>query len=224
MNYKKHYEVLINKAKSRQIEGYKEKHHIVPRCMGGSDDKENIVELTAREHFVAHLLLVKIYNNNHRLVQAVAMMCVGHNQRKISNRIYGKIRELWKESMSICQIGDRNSQWGTRWIHNKLLKKSMKIPKKDALPLGWEVGRILKFDKKPHKSHSVHNKALQQDKNKKIARDLYLKYVDGNFRSIREFVRLGNYNYSHVSLTLMWKKHIPEFKENVKHGKRFIPE
>jgi len=58
MDYEKHYSLLIKKAQKRgTVDGYKEKHHIVPRCMGGTDDKSNIVELTAREHFVAHLLL-----------------------------------------------------------------------------------------------------------------------------------------------------------------------
>ena len=60
MNYKKIYNALIERAQNRIIDGYAEKHHIIPRCMNGTDDKENIVELTPEEHFVAHQLLVKI--------------------------------------------------------------------------------------------------------------------------------------------------------------------
>jgi hypothetical protein len=224
MNYKRHYELLIKKSKNRVLEGYKERHHIVPRCMGGNDDKDNIVELTAREHFLAHLLLVKIYNNNYRLIRAVAMMCVGQEERKTTNRLYGKIRELWKESMSECQSGKGNSQWGTKWIHNPYLKQSIKIPKTDPVPEGWKIGRVIKFDKELKKVGKIRKKDLQKEQNKKIAEDLYKKYIEGNFKSIREFVRLGNYKYSHVSLTLMWKKYVPEFKENVRHGKSFIPE
>lgn len=39
---------------------YFETHHIVPKSLGGTDDKNNLVNLTAREHYIAHLLLVKI--------------------------------------------------------------------------------------------------------------------------------------------------------------------
>lgn len=65
MNYQKHYELLIEKAKSRaKPEGYTERHHIMPRSMGGSDDASNLVYLTAREHFVAHYLWAKVYGGN----------------------------------------------------------------------------------------------------------------------------------------------------------------
>lgn len=45
-----------------------ETHHIVPKCMGGSNDKENLVNLTAREHFVAHKLLYKIAEKEKKLL------------------------------------------------------------------------------------------------------------------------------------------------------------
>lgn len=65
MNYLKHYDLLIKKAQNRPIpDGYVEKHHILPKSMGGSDEKENLVYLTAREHFVAHFLLAKHYGEN----------------------------------------------------------------------------------------------------------------------------------------------------------------
>jgi 5-methylcytosine-specific restriction endonuclease McrA len=47
MNYRRQYELLIEKAQLRgSVDGYMERHHIVPRCMGGSNEKENLVELT----------------------------------------------------------------------------------------------------------------------------------------------------------------------------------
>ena len=46
---------------------------------------------------------------------------------------------------SISQSGSRNSQFGTRWIHNTALKKSIKIKKDDQIPDGWVEGRKLKF-------------------------------------------------------------------------------
>lgn len=66
MNYKKHYDLLIEKAQARvKPDCYFEKHHIVPRCAGGSDKKSNLVNLTAREHYVAHVLLAKAFGGAH---------------------------------------------------------------------------------------------------------------------------------------------------------------
>ena len=45
MNYKKIHDQIIERAKTRKLEGYKEKHHIIPRCMGGNDEPENLVQL-----------------------------------------------------------------------------------------------------------------------------------------------------------------------------------
>jgi hypothetical protein len=62
MNYQKVYEDLISKCQSRHlIDGYKERHHIIPKSLGGSNDASNLVDLTAREHFIAHFLLARIY-------------------------------------------------------------------------------------------------------------------------------------------------------------------
>ena len=63
MDYKKHYDNLIEKAKHQNLssEVYTERHHILPLSIGGSNDPSNIVKLTARQHYFAHKLLVKIY-------------------------------------------------------------------------------------------------------------------------------------------------------------------
>lgn len=58
--YSKCYFSIIERAKSRQLECYVEKHHIIPKSLGGNNTKENIVCLTAREHFICHWLLTKM--------------------------------------------------------------------------------------------------------------------------------------------------------------------
>ena len=68
MNYKKHYDLLIERSKTRVLEGYVEKHHIIPKCLGGTDDKGNLAILTPEEHFLAHQLLIKIYPNSPPLI------------------------------------------------------------------------------------------------------------------------------------------------------------
>jgi hypothetical protein len=87
MNYSNHYNLLITRAKRRSLEGYKEVHHILPKCIGGSDDLDNLVDLTAREHYVAHILLAKIYGGT--LWHAVNLM---GRKKKYTNRYYEKAR------------------------------------------------------------------------------------------------------------------------------------
>src|SRR5260221_4060018 len=59
--YKGWYYQIINRARKRGVpEGYFERHHVIPKCMGGSDIFWNIVNLTIREHYIAHWLLTKM--------------------------------------------------------------------------------------------------------------------------------------------------------------------
>lgn len=97
MNYEQIYNQLIDRARTRVLTGYKERHHITPRCIGGNDDASNLVDLTAREHFIAHKLLCEIYPTIKGIQLAFWAMIVyksKKNQRtyKISNREYESIR------------------------------------------------------------------------------------------------------------------------------------
>lgn len=97
MNYQKIYTQIIEKAKNRTIESYTERHHVIPRCLGGSDDLENIVALTAREHFICHWLLSRMYPNDIRLAHAFLLMCKvkGRGQQRYtpSSRIFEEARQ-----------------------------------------------------------------------------------------------------------------------------------
>lgn len=103
MNYKIVYDKIIARAKQRVIKGYKERHHIVPRCIGGSNDKDNIVELTAREHFLCHWLLHEMHPDNPGLFYAFSMMSIipkeNGNRYKPSSRIYEYCRMKMKEKI-----------------------------------------------------------------------------------------------------------------------------
>lgn len=79
MDYKKIYDNLINTRLSRGLDkskltGYYEKHHIVPKCLGGKNNKENYVLFTYKEHILAHRLLALIYPNEKKLLTALFLM------------------------------------------------------------------------------------------------------------------------------------------------------
>lgn len=92
MDYQKHYDLLIERARARVLEGYVEVHHVVPRCLGGGDEKENLVQLTAEEHYVAHQLLHKAHPAVIGLALAMKMMTGGKHNRS-GNKLYGWIRK-----------------------------------------------------------------------------------------------------------------------------------
>ena len=86
MNHKWHYEALVNKARMRgKPEGYAERHHVVPRSLGGSNEPDNLVWLTAREHFVAHVLLANIHGGSQWF--SVLMFAAGE-KRTVNSRLY----------------------------------------------------------------------------------------------------------------------------------------
>lgn len=88
MDYAAHYSSLISRARNRELQGYFERHHTIPKCLGGSDDHFNIVSLTPEEHYVAHQLLVKMHPGVHGLVYATIMMAA----RCSGNKAYGWLR------------------------------------------------------------------------------------------------------------------------------------
>lgn len=152
MDYKKLYNKIISNRKSKIPVGYKEKHHILPKSLGGLDVPENLVFLTAREHFICHYLLTKMFpegsNNWYRMCQAFMMMkpSSSNQKRYFNSRLYESKRQAFSSAMSEKQSGSKNSQHGTKWIHNKSLKQNKRIDKFSAIPEGWTQGRVLKWE------------------------------------------------------------------------------
>lgn len=94
MDYNKHYNLLITKARGRSILPfvYSEKHHIIPKSMGGSNDSDNLVKLLPEEHLIAHLLLAKIHGGG---MWAAANMMIS---RIHNNKEYRWVREAYSKS------------------------------------------------------------------------------------------------------------------------------
>ena len=140
MNYTKHYNLLINRAKNRTLNGYVEKHHIIPRCLGGTDDTENIVSLLPEEHYIAHLLLVKMHPDNKKLLYAAMMMTVSSTTTNRNNKIYSWLRRRYANSCKL-RVADKNPSYGKPWYHNPLTGESGKFNPAEC-PQGWNKGRV----------------------------------------------------------------------------------
>lgn len=116
MDYQKIHDNIIKRSLIRTLYCYTEKHHIIPKCMGGGNDPSNIAILTPEEHFVVHQLLVKIYPDNAKLVFAVRMMLLSPNQenKRINNKEYGWLKKKHSEACSSSRKGENNAFYGKK--------------------------------------------------------------------------------------------------------------
>lgn len=145
MNYQRIYDQIIDRAKERKLQGYKEKHHIVPKCMGGSNEKVNLVELTAREHFLCHWMLCRIYPENRKLGHAFWFMSKQNaptQQRDyvVSSRTYAeavsnlKFTEEHKEKIRKTRVGKKTIVHPKTKEIKYILTEELQI----WLDMGWE--------------------------------------------------------------------------------------
>lgn len=114
MNYKKIYDQIISRAIARTASDldYYENHHIIPKCMGGSDIKDNLVKLTAREHFICHWLLFKHFKTS-KLAHAWFMMYMSSdNQVRYSSKHYSYAKKAHSIAVSGRMSGEKNPFYG----------------------------------------------------------------------------------------------------------------
>lgn len=95
---------MIEKAKLRKIDGYTERHHIVPKSFGGSNEEDNLVKLTAREHFICHLLLIRMTEGSYKGKMIHALWRFVHGNKKfidlkINSRLYEHLKIRRSELM-----------------------------------------------------------------------------------------------------------------------------
>lgn len=175
MNYQKIYNQIIDRARNRELNCYKEKHHVTPKCLGGSNAKDNLVELTAREHFICHWLLCRTYPENKKLAKAFNMMCQGKNikqQRHIpSSRAIEEAKEL-----------DRQARKGVRKTEESIEKRTATRREKDNYKRTKEsVRKGIETRRQRNSYKGKHFTAQHRDKLGKSKRKQVSQYtVEGN--------------------------------------------
>lgn len=123
---------IIDAAKGRVLVGYNEKHHIIPKSLGGDNAADNLVRLTAREHFICHLLLVRMTEGDARrkMLRAAWYISNYHKFRdghRPTSRVYQALKEANAKATS-------EKQKGRPWPKLEAAKLAMKK--------AWEKRRL----------------------------------------------------------------------------------
>ena len=100
----------------KDINNYQEEHHIIPKCLGGTNDKENLIWLYAEEHYYAHKLLA--LENPHNKAIIYGWHCLStRNQIKLSAEEYKEVKQAYSEIIS----GENHPMYGRH--HTKEAKR-----------------------------------------------------------------------------------------------------
>lgn len=109
MNYYNIYNSLCNRAKNRikDLNQYYEKHHILPKSLGGLNTADNLVYLTGREHFICHWLLTKVTvdSDYHKMLNAWTRMAFSKSKGQDRYVPSSKVYEILRKKLSIIKKG-----------------------------------------------------------------------------------------------------------------------
>lgn len=222
MNYSKIYDQIIDRAIERNLQYsktlYTEQHHIIPYSLGGSNNKENLVRLLAKEHFICHYLLYKMYKRKtyewYKMTNAFLYMFSSSNSHKrVTSRIYDKLKLDVSIAQSYNQQGNKNSLYGKHWWYDTSNNEnilSIEKPNDNCI-----LGRIVNTDEENlekrinrYKTIKLKNENYEQYKKERCDR-IFLKtyeigysktykwledYIESNLNSLNLFAKSVNIN------------------------------
>jgi hypothetical protein len=187
MNWIKIHDRIIDRAKAEnRTKGdgvYYECHHIVPKCLGGKGygtewkTHPNIVLLTAREHFIIHRILTRIYPDNNKILWAFIGMCSlktkDQKRYTLSSRDYKEVAELRSK------VGSMNSR--QRMIDNVLtIKEALNISNQEHVNWNNVYKRFGMTGLFNIPEYPKGNTKLEFDSLKQIKESLNIKNIDWN--------------------------------------------
>ena len=161
--YSKLYYKITSNAKQRITEGYTELHHIIPQSLGGSNHKDNLVDLTAREHFICHWLLIKMTEGEARgkmLYALHGMKAENKYQQRYSSSITARVYERYRIEHS----------------ENHSKKMKGRPAKNKGIPMSDEQKQLLREKAKAnHASGKVYSEESQK---KRLSKMIGYKHSD----------------------------------------------
>lgn len=212
--YYKTYNQLIDKCIQMESEGYSEDvytevHHILPKCMGGTNDRSNLVRMPIRYHIMAHVLLAYAYLSNTKLIFAANAMLMHKTKnpeiiRGFSTSLITRIRENAikarvgykytqesKDKISISHLGNKNPMFGKK-ASIEIRKKMSESRKGEKNP---NYGKKFSEEHKRKLSEARQKRIVSEDTKKKISNTLNTK---GTYNSKKVLAPNGK---TYISIT-----------------------
>lgn len=172
--YTKVYYRIIDNARNRIPQGYVEKHHIMPKSLGGSNNPENIAKLTAREHFICHRLLVKMVEG--RVAQAKMAYAAWQQSRgaTLKNiRITSRTYEALKQQLSSAYAGRKRAPFSQQ------AKDNMREGAKTRAKVVYSAERLRKLAT-VRKNVAGWNKGLKMDLTDEQRQNISTRLAEAN--------------------------------------------
>lgn len=167
--YRNLYIRLVERCKTmteEELSGYNEVHHILPRCMGGKDNEENLILMPIRYHIMAHIILSEIFPDNVKIVYAAFCMI---NLRNKSSRKRNKIilKELRFSTRFLAQLREKTSEL-SKGENNPMYGRRGKLSPNYGKPLSesrkQKISNTLKGRKLPEEVKKKISEALKGEK------------------------------------------------------------
>ena len=162
--YKKWYFSIIESSKQKNHIIY-EKHHIIPKSLGGSDDIDNLVKLSLRDHYVCHLLLTKMTEGDmqHKMLYALHRMCFSGKYGN-GSRLYETFREKFLSSLKEYHPSKTDKNYGKKrsdsvtesWVDAEDRRKKHAKDMKEK----WKNGTFTKEMARKNGQHGLKGKEI----------------------------------------------------------------
>lgn len=207
--YKRWYFKIIDNAKLRETIAEYEKHHIIPKFAGGTDDLDNMVKLTYREHYICHKLLCKFTEKEllAKAYYAVHRMCFS-SKYGIPSRLYEHFRKNFVQNLKDYHPSKLNPEQWQRICYLSAVKQwdGAELRKQKAsekMKKLWESGKITKEHARKNSHHGLTGKLNHKSIQLEYKGTLYYGY-----RELQEKTGVSEFLYKKY-----YKKGIdPEFR------------
>lgn len=232
---------IITNAQSRTppLDVYTEKHHVIPKSLGGSNAQNNLVTLTAREHFLCHWMLTKMTSGESKksMIFALRMLRAASTKHQRHNtlltaRVYESIRKVHsaylsatlkgrvvsdatKEKMSVAAKNKTQNPFKgkTHTDDTKLAIGNANRGKKRTLEQRQKMSENAKnISDTTREKLSIYKKEhpLSEDSLNKIRKQYVVTHPDGQIETISNITEFCSQH--HLSL--------PAMRDNVAKGKQ----
>ena len=205
--HKKRYDKIINHYRNTIVEGYVEKHHIVPKCMGGTDNIKNLVALPAKAHFICHYLLHKMHPDSLPLARAFNMMASAttkyqKGRKKSKGTLYEiskiarseamkgiKLSPEHKAKISVPKTNKENYKKPKSQEHRMNISKALKGKRKDPATIEKiRKSKALYFEKKAIEREQTKKKLREQFVQSNMKRKEFAQHIGMNYTTLKKYL------------------------------------